>query len=97
VLDAKNGLDGLSTIRSHDGPIDILISDVLMPEMNGGVLMERALALRPSLRVLLVSGHPEDVLVREGVSKGVPFLQKPFTPAELALRVRDILDSKNPG
>jgi two-component system cell cycle sensor histidine kinase/response regulator CckA len=50
--------------------------------------------LRPTLKVLFVSGHTEDVIVKEGVTKGMAFLQKPYTPAELARKVREMLDSR---
>jgi CheY-like chemotaxis protein len=93
VLAAEDGRKGLSVLETHTGRIDILISDVLMPEMSGGALMERAMTLRPGLRVLFVSGYPEDVLVKEGVTKGTPFLQKPYAPGALARKVRDVLDA----
>ena len=93
VLAASNGRDGLSAIQAHSGTIDLLVSDVLMPEMNGAVLAERAVLLRPHLKVLLVSGHTEDVLVKQTAARGMPFLQKPYTPAELARKVREVLDT----
>jgi CheY-like chemotaxis protein len=93
VLDAKDGREGLSFFESGNERIDILVTDVLMPEMSGGVLAARAKALRPTLRILFVSGHAQDVLVKEGVTKGMAFLQKPYAPAELARKVRDVLDS----
>ncbi len=93
VLEAKDGREGLSVIESHAGLINIIVTDVLMPDMGGGALVQRARALRPVLKVLFVSGHSEDVLVQEGVTKGMPFLQKPFAPADLARKVREVLDS----
>jgi len=94
VLEARDGLEGLSLMESHTGTIDILLSDVLMPEMSGGTLVQRALLLRPALKVLFVSGHTEDVLAKEGIAKGVAFLQKPYEPAELTRKVRELLDSR---
>jgi CheY-like chemotaxis protein len=94
VLEARDGREGLSVLQSHQGHVDILISNVLMPGMSGGVLAERAVMLRPTLKVLFVSGHTEDVIVKEGVTKGMAFLQKPYTPAELARKVREMLDSR---
>ena len=94
VLEARDGREGLSVVTSHTGGIDMLLCDVLMPEMSGGVLVERALVLRPALKVLLVSGHIEDVLAKEGVTKGMAFLQKPYAPSELARKVKEVLDAK---
>ena len=93
VIEAKDGREGLAVVESNAGPIDILISDVLMPEMSGGVLIERARKARPGLKVLLVSGYTEDVLVKEGIATGTPFLAKPYAPAELAHKVREVLDA----
>ena len=93
VLEAENGREGLSVLETHAGGVDILITDVLMPEMSGGALVERALTIRPGLRVLFVSGYPEDVLAKEGVTQGTPFLPKPYAPADLARKVREILDA----
>ncbi|HWO14029.1 MAG TPA: response regulator [Polyangiaceae bacterium] len=93
VLEASNGREGLSAIEAHSGPLDLLISDVLMPEMTGPELAERALLLRPDLKVLLVSGHAEDAFVKQTTAQGLPFLQKPYAPAELARKVREVLDA----
>jgi CheY-like chemotaxis protein len=92
VLDACNGLEGLAHCRTHQGPIDLLLTDVLMPELNGRELAEGALAVRPDLKIMFMSGHTQDVLVKEGVRNGSAFLQKPFTPAALAQTVRAALD-----
>ena len=97
VLEARDGRDGLSVLQSHTGNIDMLLCDVLMPEMSGGALLQHALLMRPALKVLFVSGHAEDVLVKEGIAKGVGFLQKPYAPVELARKVRAVLDSKQDG
>jgi two-component system CheB/CheR fusion protein len=97
VLDAKDGQGALSLIESHAGRIDILICDVVMPEMGGRLVAELATRLQPGLKVLFVSGHAEDVILREGVIQGAEFLHKPYTPAELARRVRDVLDAEKAG
>jgi len=94
VLEARDGREGLSVMQSHTGTIDMLLCDVLMPEMSGGALVQHARVLRPTLKVLLVSGHTEDVLAKEGIAKGVGFLQKPYAPAELARKVREVLNSR---
>ncbi len=96
VLEAKNGREALSVIETHRVAVDILVSDVVMPGFGGRQLAERALALRPGLKMLFMSGHTEDAILKEGVSRGTPFLSKPFTPSELAHKVREVLDS-NPG
>jgi two-component system, chemotaxis family, CheB/CheR fusion protein len=92
VLDARNGREGLALCETHEGPIDLLVTDVVMPELGGRQLAQAALKLRPSLKVMFISGHTQDVVLKEGVRKGTPFLQKPFTPAGLAQKVRETLD-----
>jgi len=79
--------------ETHEGPIDLLVSDVVMPELGGRELAEAAMKLRPGLKVMFMSGHTQDVILKEGIQKGVPFLQKPFTPAALAQKVRETLDA----
>jgi CheY-like chemotaxis protein len=93
VHEAGNGREGVSFCEAHQGPIDLLVTDVVMPELGGRELAECALKLRPGLRVLFMSGHTQDVVLKEGVQKGAAFLQKPFTPADLARKVRETLDS----
>ena len=94
VLDARNGREGLALCEAHEGPIDLLVTDVVMPELGGRELAEGALKLRPGMKVLFMSGHTQDVVLKEGVQKGAAFLQKPFTPAGLAQKVRETLDSR---
>ncbi len=65
----------------------------MMPELGGRELAEGALKLRPSMKVMFMSGHTQDVLLKEGIEQGTPFLQKPFTPVQLAQKVREALDS----
>ena len=97
VLEARNGREGLALCEAHEGPIDLLVTDVVMPELGGRELAEGALKLRPGMKVLFMSGHTQDVILKEGVQKGAAFLQKPFTPAGLAQKVRETLDSAAPG
>jgi two-component system CheB/CheR fusion protein len=94
VLAARNGREGLAVCEAHPGPIDLLVTDVVMPEVGGRELAEGTLRLRPSMKVMFMSGHMQDVVLREGVQKGTAFLQKPFTPAGLARAVREALDVK---
>jgi two-component system cell cycle sensor histidine kinase/response regulator CckA len=93
VLDARNGREGLALCEAHQGQIDLLVTDVRMPELGGRELAEGALKLRPGLKVMFMSGHTEDTVLKEGVQKGTAFLQKPFTPAGLAQKVRETLES----
>ncbi len=92
VIEAANGGEGLLACERHSGPIHMLITDVVMPGITGRELADRLAAVRPSMKVLYVSGYTANVIVREGVLEpGVEYLQKPFTPADLALKVRGVL------
>jgi two-component system CheB/CheR fusion protein len=93
VHEAGNGREGLALCETHRGTIDLLVSDVVMPELGGRELAEAAIKLRPGMSVLFMSGHTQDVVLREGIQKGAAFLQKPFTPAALAQKVRETLDA----
>jgi two-component system CheB/CheR fusion protein len=93
VVEARDGREGLSVCEAHQGKIDLLLSDVVMPELGGRELAERVLKMRPDVKVLLMSGHTQDVILKEGVKTGAAFLQKPFAPADLARKVRETLDS----
>jgi len=94
VLTAAHGLDALSLIHGH---IDLLLTDVVMPHMSGNELAERVRALFPHTRILLTSAYTENAIVLQGVlGKGVALLQKPFTPSELAHKLREVLNAKTP-
>jgi CheY-like chemotaxis protein len=92
VIEARNGREGLETCKTHPGKIDLLVTDVVMPVTGGRELAEAAIKLRPGLKVVFVSGHTSDVVLREGVQQGAAFLHKPFTPMQLAKTVRNTLD-----
>jgi PAS domain S-box-containing protein len=93
VLEARSGEQALKMVRQHPGPIDLVLSDLVMPEMGGVDLVSRLRALRPEIRVLFMSGYTDDVVVRQGfLDSGSAFLQKPFAPAALAGKVREILE-----
>ncbi len=94
VITARNGREGLAVCQSHQGPIDLLVTDVVMPEVSGRELAEGAVKMRPGMKVIFMSGHMQDVVLREGVEKGAAFLQKPYTPSGLAQLVRETLDSR---
>jgi two-component system CheB/CheR fusion protein len=93
VLEARNGREGLAVCEAHPGPIDLLVTDVVMPELGGRELAQGAVKLRPSMKVVFLSGHTQDVVLKEGVEKGTTFLRKPFSPVELTQKVREALDS----
>ena len=95
VLEAANGEEALAIIRSHQGQIHLLLSDVVMPSMNGPELARRVQAEHPGIRVLFASGYTDDAIVRHGVlDRGVAFLQKPFTPTALLKKIRELLDAQ---
>jgi CheY-like chemotaxis protein len=94
VLEAPDGKEALSLARSLNGPIHLLLTDVVMPGMSGRELAERFTAHRSGVKVLYMSGYTDDAVVRHGVLRpGIAYLQKPFTPESLAHKVREVLDS----
>jgi two-component system, cell cycle sensor histidine kinase and response regulator CckA len=94
VLEAANGEEALKVAEQHEGPLDLLLSDVVMPRMGGPELAQALLAKRPSVKVLYMSGYTDHPMVRRGVvNAGVAFLQKPFTPTVLVSRVREVLEA----
>ena len=94
VLEAGNGTDALERARTEEGPIHLLLTDLVMPNMGGSDLASRLQELRPDIRVLFMSGYTDDGVVRGGLlGQGQAFLQKPFTPQGLARKVRELLDA----
>ena len=93
VLDAANGDEALSLSRQHQGSIQLLLTDVIMPAMSGGEVAGRVLESRPETRVLFMSGYTDDAIVHQGVlDQSANFIQKPFAPDSLARKVREVLD-----
>ncbi len=92
VLEGHNADEALRICAQHDGPIELLLTDVVMPQMNGKQLADRVVSLRPAIKVLYMSGYTDGILVNE-LSAGAAFLQKPFTPSVLTSKVRETLDS----
>lgn len=93
VLVASRGGEALEVATSFDGPIDLLLTDIMMPGMNGVEVASAVSRLRPGILVFFMSGYADQDLVRQGLLEpGTHFLQKPFTPSELAERTRRILD-----
>ena len=94
VLEAAGGPEALELVRSHTGAIDLLVSDVIMPKMNGRELYQALRQLLPSLKVLYISGYDANIVSRHGILEhGIHFLQKPFSTAALAHKVRQGLDA----
>jgi PAS domain S-box-containing protein len=91
VLLARHGGEALELIHQTDIPIHLLLTDAVMPVLSGPELLRRAIALRPQMKLAIMSGYTD----RPAVT-GVPFIGKPFTPAELERRVREILDAPTP-
>jgi PAS domain S-box-containing protein len=94
VLVAKNAGEALLLCEKHAGPIDLLVTDVVMPQMSGPELAKRLAVTRASMKVLCMSGYTDDSIVRHGVlESGMAFLQKPFTPESLTRKAREVLDA----
>lgn len=93
VLVAANGESALELSARHSAPIDMLVTDVVMPGISGGQVAEALRGSRPEMRVLFLSGHTEDALVHHGVRNAkAAFLQKPFTAAAITRKIRNVLD-----
>jgi CheY-like chemotaxis protein len=95
VLTAANAAEALVRASEHDGPIHLLLTDVVMPGESGPQLARRLAESRPEMRILFMSGYTDTTIVHHGMlARGLNYLQKPFTPAVLARRVRQVLDSE---
>jgi YesN/AraC family two-component response regulator len=93
VLAAEDGGDALRVASDVDLLVDLVLTDIVMPEMSGRELVEALHAGRPALRVLYMSGYTDDEIVRRGLhDPGMSFIQKPFTAENLAMQVRKALD-----
>jgi len=97
LLVASNGEEALALAREHEGPIGLLLTDVVMPKLGGGQLAKLLSALRPAIRVLYMSGYTNGAISHHGVlGEAVTLLEKPFTPDKLARAVREALDRPTP-
>jgi CheY-like chemotaxis protein len=95
VLEARHGAEALEISERHQGPIHIMVTDVVMPQMSGRELAQRLAPVRPDMKVLYMSGYTDDAIVRHGVlGAGMAFLSKPFTPDALAVKVREVLETQ---
>ena len=93
VLEAANGAEAIEVSKRHQGAIQLLMTDAIMPGMNGRELAEKLHEQRPQTRVLYVSGYTDDAVLRNGLLEaGTAFLQKPFTRDSLARKVREVLE-----
>jgi PAS domain S-box-containing protein len=94
VLEADTGEAALQRLAGHTGSVDLVVSDVVMPQMSGRELVEELKAAWPNVRPLLMSGYTDDAIVRHGIlSAETAFIQKPFTALDLARKVRETLDA----
>jgi two-component system cell cycle sensor histidine kinase/response regulator CckA len=96
VLAAADGIEAIAICESRAEPIDLLLTDVVLPQMNGRALADRLLEMRPGMKTLFMSGYAESSIVRHGVlGPGTEFIHKPFQPHALVRKVRGVLDAKN--
>jgi PAS domain S-box-containing protein len=95
ILEARDGNEALLLANQHQGPIDLLLTDVVMPRIGGRELATRLAVMFPGLKVLFLSGYTDDAIVRHGILEAeVSFLQKPFTPSSLAAKIREVLGER---
>ena len=93
IEETENGHTALELAGLHSGPIHLLMTDVVMPGISGRELSERVRAIRPGIRVLFMSGYTDQAVVHHGILEtDAVLLQKPFTVAALAAKLRDILN-----
>jgi CheY-like chemotaxis protein len=94
VLEAGDGAEALERLAAHTGSVDLLLTDIVMPGMNGRELAARVVKARPGVKVLYTSGYTDDAMLRRGVlADPRRFIPKPYTPQQLQRKVRDVLDS----
>jgi PAS domain S-box-containing protein len=94
VLEAASGEEALTLFKQHEGQIDLIMTDVVMPQMSGRELAQSLEVLHPGIKVLYMSGYTDDAIVRHGLlDQEIAFLQKPFTPDALMRKVREVLDA----
>ena len=98
VLEARNGAEALEVSTGHTGPIDLLVTDIVMPGMRGRELAEKLSSLRPQMKILYISGYTDGTIVENGeLGPGSAFLEKPFSSDALARKVREVLNGAGSG
>jgi two-component system, cell cycle sensor histidine kinase and response regulator CckA len=94
VIEAASGTEALQRFNEFEGVIHLLLTDVVMPEMNGRELADQIVRKRPGIKILFTSGYTDDAIVRHGVLEpGIAFIQKPYRPRALARKIREVLDN----
>ncbi len=95
VITARSGVEAVKLAETSRASVDILLTDVVMPEMGGKELAQTFQAIYPHIKVLFMSGYTEEIVIRHGVEReGVAFIQKPVIPNKLVLKLREVLDGK---
>jgi two-component system, cell cycle sensor histidine kinase and response regulator CckA len=95
VLSASDAIEAIKMCEQHTGPIDMMLTDVVMPGMSGWELASHLTTVRHEMKVLFMSGYTENLTIKAGVlNKDIHFIQKPFTPLTLARKIREVLDAK---
>jgi len=98
LLEASDGTDALRIAKEYGGEIDLVLTDVVLPGINGKELSERLQELRPGLKVLFTSGYTADAIGDRGIlAEGLAYIPKPFSGGEMAAKIRDVLRSRNSG
>ena len=98
VLAAEDGTEAIRILENNPGEIDLVVSDFMMPKLNGLELREKAILLRPEMRFLFISGYAEDTIGRTArLPQDAGYLEKPFLPIELARKVRALLNESDAG
>ena len=94
VIEAQNGEDALQLTNRHSGDIHLLLTDVIMPGMNGKILSEHLRLLRPDIKILFMSGYSADMMGLQIIKASkMPFIQKPFSTSQLLYKVREVIDA----
>ena len=93
VIAAASGEKALQRAKDFEGPIHLLLTDVVMPEMSGPELANRLALLRPGVKIIFTSGYADDAIARQGIlDPRVAFIQKPYRPKALAKKIRQVLN-----
>jgi DNA-binding NtrC family response regulator len=92
MLEARNGEEALLIAECYPGIIDVMVTDLIMPRMNGRELVQRLVRLRPAMQVIMMSGYPDEVMAQQGLTPSIPVLRKPFRPKRLLRVVEQVLE-----